>query len=152
MPRIDVVGLDIRTTLREALTSPSKRDIAAFPCTKTTSTGWWASCTPAISLRCFQETATICRSARCCARPSLCRLSKKVNVLLKEMQKRRAHAAMIVDEYGGTAGLVTIEDIIEEIVGDIQDEYDEEEEVSIQALGGNVYLLNGRLEIVEVSG
>jgi CBS domain containing-hemolysin-like protein len=53
--------------------------------------------------------------------------TKKVDELLHEMQSRRVHLAVVVDEYGGTAGLVTIEDILEEIVGEIQDEYDVEE-------------------------
>lgn len=50
--------------------------------------------------------------------------SKQINKLLKEMQNRREHMAVILDEYGGTSGLITIEDLLEEIVGDIQDEYD----------------------------
>jgi CBS domain containing-hemolysin-like protein len=53
--------------------------------------------------------------------------TKKVDELLREMQARRVHVAIVVDEYGGTAGLVTIEDILEEIVGEIQDEFDAEE-------------------------
>jgi CBS domain containing-hemolysin-like protein len=53
--------------------------------------------------------------------------SKKVDDLLSEMQLRRVHVAIVVDEYGGTAGLLTIEDILEEIVGEIQDEFDAEE-------------------------
>ncbi|MGH3308501.1 MAG: transporter associated domain-containing protein, partial [Nocardioides sp.] len=53
--------------------------------------------------------------------------SKPVDALLSEMQAKRQHVAVVVDEYGGTAGLITIEDVLEEIVGEITDEYDEEE-------------------------
>jgi len=151
VPRIDVVGLDIRTTLREALDVAIEAGHSRIPVYEDNIDRVVGFLYAKDLLRCFQENrddmpiSTLLRPA------FFVPASKKVNVLLKEMQKRRVHAAMIVDEYGGTAGLVTIEDIIEEIVGEIQDEYDEEEEVSIQALGGNVYLLNGRLDIVEVS-
>jgi CBS domain containing-hemolysin-like protein len=74
-------------------------------------------------------------------------VSKKVNTLLREMQHDRVHIAMVVDEYGGIAGLVTIEDILEEIVGEIQDEYDEDEEASIQIEEPNRYVLNARLDL-----
>ena len=53
--------------------------------------------------------------------------SKPIDELLREMQQRRIHLAIVIDEYGGTAGLVTIEDILEEIVGEITDEYDQEQ-------------------------
>src|SRR5207247_3713674 len=55
--------------------------------------------------------------------------TKKLDDLLREIQQRRVHMAIIVDEYGSVAGLVTIEDLVEEIVGDIQDEYDREEKL-----------------------
>lgn len=58
--------------------------------------------------------------------------SKRLNVLLREFRQSRNHLAMVVDEYGGTAGLVTIEDVLEQIVGDIGDEHDEEEEAFIR--------------------
>lgn len=79
--------------------------------------------------------------------PYLVPMSKKVNTLLREMQKDRVHIAMVVDEYGGIAGLVTIEDILEEIVGEIQDEYDAEEETYVQMLEPNHYVLNARLDV-----
>ena len=76
--------------------------------------------------------------------------SKKLDDLLKEMQGRQTHLAVIVDEYGGTAGIVTIEDMIEEIVGDIRDEYDSEEPL-IQTLNANTHLFDARISLDEVS-
>ena len=74
-------------------------------------------------------------------------VSKKVNTLLREMQRDHVHIAMVVDEYGGIAGLVTIEDILEEIVGEIQDEYDPDGESYVQLLEPNRYILNARLDL-----
>ncbi len=78
--------------------------------------------------------------------------AKKVDELLAEMQRRRMHMALVVDEYGGIAGLATLEDIVEEIIGEIQDEYDlEEEPLDIRPLGPNEYLLSGRADIDDVN-
>ena len=76
--------------------------------------------------------------------------SKKVDELLQELQQRRVHIAVVVDEYGGTAGLVTIEDLLEEIVGEIQDEYDAEEP-TYKAVNTNEYLFDARVAIDEVN-
>ena len=65
--------------------------------------------------------------------------SKRLNVLLKDFRLNRSHMAMIVDEYGGVSGLITIEDVLEQIVGKIDDEHDEDEEVDIQPHGSNRY-------------
>lgn len=69
--------------------------------------------------------------------------SKKLDDLLSEFQEHKVHLAIVVDEYGGTAGLVTLEDILEEIVGDISDEYDEEEKQYTQ-IDENTYLFEGK--------
>lgn len=73
--------------------------------------------------------------------------SKRVIELLHELQKRRVHVSIVVDEYGGTAGLVTIEDILEEIVGEIQDEYDAEEPAIVPLPEGNGYILDAGMNI-----
>ena len=65
--------------------------------------------------------------------------SKRLNVLLKEFRLKRSHMAMIVDEYGGVSGLVTIEDVLKQIVGKIDDEHDDDTEVDIQPHGANRY-------------
>jgi magnesium and cobalt transporter len=74
--------------------------------------------------------------------------SKRLNVLLKEFRTSRNHLAVVVDEYGGVAGLVTIEDVLEQIVGEIEDEYDiDEDDVDIYALGDGRYMVQALTEV-----
>ncbi|OXM14494.1 hemolysin family protein [Paenibacillus herberti] len=73
-----------------------------------------------------------------------------VKQLLKRMQQERVHIAMLVDEYGGTSGLITIEDILEEIVGEIRDEFDEDERRDVEKLEENCYLLDGKVSLDEL--
>src|SRR5688572_1746944 len=76
--------------------------------------------------------------------------SKRLDDLLTDMRKQRVHMAIVVDEYGGTAGLVTIEDLLEEIVGEIEDEYDRVEH-SIVRISDDEALLDGRVAIEELN-
>ncbi len=74
----------------------------------------------------------------------------KVADLLRNLQARKVHMAVVVDEYGGTAGLATIEDVLEEIVGDIQDEYDREEP-TIEQLDTTTWLVDGRISLDDLN-
>lgn len=73
--------------------------------------------------------------------------TKKVNELLEELQLQRIHMAIVVDEYGGMAGVVTLEDIVEEIIGEIQDEYDQSEELLYQRVDETEYIFHGRIDL-----
>jgi CBS domain containing-hemolysin-like protein len=75
-----------------------------------------------------------------------------VKSLLKKMQQEQVHIALLLDEYGGTSGLITIEDILEEIVGEIRDEFDQDEKKEFESLGENHYLVQGILLIDELNG
>ena len=76
--------------------------------------------------------------------------SKPINTLLTEMQKRREHMAIVLDEYGGTSGLITIEDLLEEIVGDIQDEFDLETKM-IEKINDNEMIVDARSDIDKIN-
>ena len=76
--------------------------------------------------------------------------SKKSKDLLTEFRQSNISVAIVIDEYGGTAGMVTIEDLIEEVVGDIQDEYDKDDEI-IKKISNNTYLISGTVELDELT-
>lgn len=76
--------------------------------------------------------------------------TKKINELMKDMQSNRTHLAIIVNEYGGTEGLVTLEDILEEIVGEIKDEFDTQQEIIFKKIDRNKYNFDGKTSINDV--
>ncbi len=76
--------------------------------------------------------------------------TKVINELLADMQKRRVHLAIVVDEYGGVAGMLTMEDIIEEIFGEIQDEYDAEETI-YRVIGPDEYIFLGKIDVDDLN-
>jgi CBS domain containing-hemolysin-like protein len=83
-------------------------------------------------------------------KPFFVPLSKHINELLKELRRRRVHIAVVVDEYGGVSGIICMEDILEEIIGDIQDEFDNEQE-DILRLADDSWLCDARVNLDDLS-
>ena len=77
--------------------------------------------------------------------------TKRADDLLKELQEKNVHLAIVVDEYGGTSGLVTIENLIEEIIGDIRDEYDYLEEEVYVEVGDGFYLIDASMDLDDLN-
>ncbi len=76
--------------------------------------------------------------------------ARKINDLLKDFQREHLHMAIVVDEYGGTSGLVTMEDVIEEVIGDIKDEFDEDQEFEYRRLSDSEYIFEGKTMMIDV--
>lgn len=77
--------------------------------------------------------------------------TKNIDDLFQEMQKLHQHIAILIDEYGGMSGIVTMEDLVEEIMGEIEDEYDDAQAMMLRKLYDNVYEINGRMPIEDLN-
>jgi putative hemolysin len=151
VPRIDVVAVPAESRVRDVLdriieTGHSR--IPVFEQTIDNVTGVIYAKDLLKHLRDGSQEAPVASLAR---EPSYVPETKKVDELLHEMQQRRVHLAIVVDEYGGTAGLITIEDLIEEIVGEIQDEYDIEEVPMIEEVSDTEAVFDARVSIRDVN-
>jgi CBS domain containing-hemolysin-like protein len=151
IPRVDIVGIDSATPWSEVLDRIRSSEHARFPVYEETLddvTGilYAKDLLPAIVAD--EEPAggwlALVRPA------AFIPVSKRIDVQLRDFQASRTHIAIVSDEYGGTAGLVTIEDILEEIVGEIRDEYDVEEP-EIQQEGTSRFWVSGRLPVDELT-
>lgn len=151
VPRIDMVAIEVETSLHEALSVIIEAGHSRIPVYEEHVDYIVGILYAKDLLKCFRDNRADAPIRDLLRSAYFVPVSKKVNTLLKEMQNERVHIAVVVDEYGGTAGLVTIEDLIEEIVGEIQDEYDSEEEIFVEAIGANIYVLNSRLDLYSLS-
>jgi putative hemolysin len=150
VPRIDMVSIEAKTSIMEALDVVIQAGHSRIPVFDETIDNivgilyakdllqYWRTDTATLKLR------DILRDVYYIPE------TKKVDELLEELQQRKVHIAVVVDEYGGTAGLVTIEDILEEIVGEIQDEYDIEE-AFMEVIGENEIIFNARMDLDDVN-
>ncbi|MBW7885220.1 MAG: HlyC/CorC family transporter [Caldilineaceae bacterium] len=147
VPRIDMVALEVNTDLQAALNVIIEAGHSRIPIYEGNVDVILGLLYAKDLLKCFRDNQTDVPIRELLRPAYFVPASKRVDLLLKELRQQRIHLAMVVDEYGGIAGLVTVEDIIEEIVGDIQDEYDIHEEAYYQAIGEQTYLINSRLDI-----
>lgn len=147
VPRIEVLALDIITTLGEARTTFTTAGHSRVPVYEDTVDNV-VGLLYAKDLLTVQEDEDLIINHR-----DMLRLAyfvpeaKKVDDLLAEMQTRSMHMAIVVDEYGGVAGVVTLEDIVEEIIGEIRDEYDGSEELPYEKVGPEEYIFLGKVDL-----
>ncbi len=149
IPRIDVVFLSKDTSLKEMLHAIIECGHSRFPVYEETIDNVIGILYAKDLLKFFDnlEEVDINSIVR---KPYFVPESKRLDTLLKEFKRRHVHIAVAVDEYGGVSGIVCMEDIIEEIVGDIQDEFDHEEE-DIMKIGENTYRCEGRINIEDLN-
>ena len=148
-PRPDIVAIKEGATLGELRALFREQEYSRFPVFKDSldNISGFVFVKDLVALESFDERAPITPFLRPVV---VVPESKRVPELLKQFQRQQTQIAIVVDEYGGTAGLVTIEDMLEEIVGEIRDEYDVESEPIVDE-GGGRFIFSGKVDIDEVS-
>ncbi len=147
IPRIDILALEANTSLEEAIIALNNSGHSRVPVFEETIDHVIGLLYAKDLLRVHLEGQNL-SSLKGLLRPAyFVPEAKKVDELLREMQSRSIHMALVVDEYGGIAGLVTLEDIVEEIVGEIRDEYDQGEEQLFEKVGDDEYIFHGRIDL-----
>jgi CBS domain containing-hemolysin-like protein len=147
VPRIDMVALDVDAPMEEVIEAVSSSGHSRIPVYEDTIDNV-IGLLYAKDLLDYLHNKKTYTSLRELIRPTyFVPEAKKLDELLTEMQSNRTHIAVIVDEYGGVAGLVTLEDILEEIIGEIRDEYDQKEELPFQMISEDEYIFQGTIDL-----
>lgn len=146
--RQDIVSIDIRSTFQEVLNSVAENNYSRIPVYQDNDDNirgilYIKDLLPHLSKPANFRWQSLIRP------PYFVPETKKIDDLLREFQQNKVHIAIVVDEFGGTSGLVTMEDILEEIVGEINDEYDEEEKYYTK-LNYNTYIFEGKTLLSDV--
>ncbi len=150
VPRIDLTALEVTSTIEEAIDVFNKSGHSRIPVYEETIDDIIGLLYAKDLLSVDPERDNIQGIRPLLRKPFFIPESKNVDELLREMQARGVHLVIVVDEYGGTAGLATLEDIVEEIVGEIRDEYDQGEELEFQKITDDEYLFSGRIDLDDV--
>ena len=150
VPRIDIVALDVHACMQEALDLIVTAGHSRIPTYEGTIDNIVGILYAKDLLRLWRDGRQDVALRDILRTPYYVPESKPVDELLEEMQQRKVHLVVVVDEYGGTAGIVTIEDIVEEIVGEIQDEYDTEEPLYEQ-VDEDTFIFDARIDLDDVN-
>ena len=151
VPRVDIVGIDLTTRWSEVVDRVRSSEHARFPVFDETLDNITGILYAKDLLPFIIDDDEPMLGWQTLVRPaSFIPISKPIDLQLRDFKASRTHIAIVIDEYGGTAGLVTIEDILEEIVGEIHDEYDDEEP-EVEQEAGRRFWVTGRLTIDELS-
>lgn len=147
VPRIDVLTIDVHTSLPDAIDAFLQSGHSRLPVHEGAIDNILGLLYAKDLLRVWREGNHLDSLRDLLRQAYFVPEAKKIDELLTEMQSQRVHMAVVVDEYGGMAGLVTLEDIIEEIFGEIQDEYDQGEQSPYQVTKDGDYLFLGRVDL-----
>jgi CBS domain containing-hemolysin-like protein len=147
VPRIDMLAFDVNTPLLQAVDELIRSGHSRVPVYEDTIDNTLGVLYAKDLLRVWRSGEVEVSLRDLLRKPYFVPEAKKVDDLLAEMQSRRIHIVMVVDEYGGIAGMVTLEDIVEEVIGEIRDEYDQAEELPFQALKEGGYLFKGGITL-----
>ncbi len=150
VPRVDVVALPKDTPLMKALDVVVEAGHSRIPVYEDTIDRIVGVLYAKDLLTCFRDGCTDAQVEQIMRPPFFVPETMMVDELLPILRQKRTHLAIVVDEYGGTAGIVTIEDILEEIVGEIQDEYDSETPM-IRSREDGTYIVNGRMDVDDLN-
>jgi magnesium and cobalt exporter, CNNM family len=151
VPRIDIIALPAESRVGDVLDRIIETGHSRIPIFEETIDNITGVMYAKDLLKHLRDGSQDALAAPLAREPSYVPETKKVDELLHEMQQRRVHLAIVVDEYGGTAGLITIEDLIEEIVGEIQDEYDVAEVPMIEEVSETEAVFDARVSIRDVN-
>jgi len=147
--RTEIVGIPITASLQEVIELINQYKYTRFPVYEDNLDKIVGILNIKDLIRLVEHQNRDFRLEKIIRKPYFVPTSKKIDELFKELQAKKTHMAVAIDEYGGTAGIITIEDLIEEIVGNILDEYDEEEK-EFEKVEENTYLINGKTSLERV--
>ena len=147
VPRIDIVAIDVKSTLQDVVSTAIRHGYSRMPLYEESLDNIVGVIYAKDLLPYLQNGYKQVSLKDIARRPYFVPETKRASELLEDLRRSKVHMAIVVDEYGGTAGVVTIEDLLEEIVGEIQDEYDVGEVAAVEQVAENEAIVDARLSI-----